>query len=59
MKFAVQLKAWRRRNKITQPQAAAVLEVPIDTLRGWEQKKHEPSPRTAAFFIEKFFQNGK
>lgn len=32
--------------------------VSINTLRGWEQKKHEPSAMLQKSISEKFFKNG-
>ncbi len=36
------LRAWRRRWRLTQPQAAAALRVKLATLRNWEQARHAP-----------------
>jgi len=36
------LKAWRKRRKITQQSAAALLDVSISTFQKWEQGALEP-----------------
>lgn len=41
--FKKVLKAWRVRNGLTQEDAIKILGGNINTYRGWEQGKHEPS----------------
>lgn len=36
------LRAWRRRWRLTQAQAAATLRVPKTTLENWEQGRNRP-----------------
>lgn len=43
MKFSDKLKQWRKRRKQTQLTAAIYLGVNLDTYRGWESGRHEPS----------------
>lgn len=38
------LRTWRARLGLTQDRAAAALDVPIGTLRDWEQGRRAPSP---------------
>lgn len=40
--FAAVLKAWREERKLTQAEAARVLEVPIKTLQNWESARTKP-----------------
>lgn len=38
-----QFKQWRKRKKLTQSAAAMIVGVSVDTVRGWEQGKSQPS----------------
>jgi putative transcriptional regulator len=40
----------RLASKLTQEQFAALLKVPVATLRNWEQARHRPDPAAAALF---------
>lgn len=51
-KFSDHLKKWRSRRNISQSVAAMMLDVSVDTLRGWEQDKHKPSEITKRFVME-------
>lgn len=41
--FKKVLKQWRIRNNLTQEDAIKILGGNINTYRGWEQGKHEPT----------------
>lgn len=43
-------KAIRAAAKLTQEQFAALLGIPVATLRNWEQARHRPDPGAAALF---------
>lgn len=43
-------KALRAAAKLTQEQFAALLGIPVATLRNWEQARHQPDPGAAALF---------
>jgi len=57
--FATELKAWRKRTKLSQEDAAREIGVRVDRYRKWEQNKCEPEALVIATISEKFFQNGK
>jgi len=40
--FAAALKSWREDRKLTQVEAARVLEVPLKTLQNWEIARTKP-----------------
>jgi transcriptional regulator with XRE-family HTH domain len=42
MDIADTLRAWRATRGLSQPAAAAVLSVPVSTLRSWEQRREMP-----------------
>jgi DNA-binding transcriptional regulator YiaG len=42
MEISQKLKSWRKARKLTQRGAAVELQVPLETLRRWEQGKNEP-----------------
>ena len=42
MEISQKLKVWRKARKLTQRGAAVELQVPLETLRRWEQGKNEP-----------------
>jgi len=42
MTIADELKAWRTRMHLSQEEAARLLEVPVATIRNWEQGRNEP-----------------
>jgi DNA-binding XRE family transcriptional regulator len=44
--------AWRIENGLTQAQAAGVLNVPLPTLKNWEQNRRQP-PALIALLIER------
>ena len=50
------LKAWRARKKLSQPEAATLLNIPKGTLQGWEQGRHSPSP-LAKVALELIFES--
>ena len=37
------LRQWRKRGKMLQKEAAAILQVPLDTYRAWEYGNREPT----------------
>lgn len=43
LEFADELKAWRARKRLTQVEAARVLEVPLKTLQNWEIARTMPT----------------
>ena len=43
-------KALRAAAKLTQEQFAALLGIPVATLRNWEQARHRPEPGASALF---------
>jgi putative transcriptional regulator len=43
-------RAIRAAAKMTQEQFAALLGIPVATLRNWEQSRHHPDPGAAALF---------
>ena len=51
--LADRLKIWRKRRKITQAQAATILQASIDTVRSWEQGKAIPSTVSQQFIFSK------
>jgi DNA-binding transcriptional regulator YiaG len=44
--FAKKLKAWRRREKLSQSESAESIAVPIHTLQNWEIARTQPSSLT-------------
>jgi DNA-binding transcriptional regulator YiaG len=42
MRFRRTLQAWRKREGLSQSQAAKAIGIPIDTLQNWEQGRYEP-----------------
>lgn len=50
------LRQWRHRLRLSQPQAARVLRVPLATLRNWEQGRNEPHPLldVATAYVERY-----
>lgn len=46
MNFKENLKALRTKKKLTQPQLAKLLNIPLPTLRNWEQGKNQASYET-------------
>ncbi len=51
--WAYRLQSLRVRKDLSQDQAAAYLEIPVSTLRGWEQDRHEPPPHVQRFVLER------
>lgn len=45
MAFDAELKAWRKRTKLTQVQAAEFLDVPLRSYQAWEQGRQEPDQK--------------
>lgn len=43
MKFRYRITRWRRAIRKSQPEAAALLSVPVATYRNWEQGRNEPT----------------
>ena len=37
-----QIRAWRKRRKLSQSAAAAALGIPVATLENWEQARYRP-----------------
>jgi DNA-binding transcriptional regulator YiaG len=55
------LKAWRQRNRLSQPKAVAVLQkhyfhITFASLRSWEEGRRSPHPHTAQI-LEKFLND--
>jgi transcriptional regulator with XRE-family HTH domain len=44
--------AWRIKNGLTQSQAAGMLNVPLSTLKNWEQNRRQP-PALVSLLIER------
>jgi DNA-binding transcriptional regulator YiaG len=44
MDWAQELRQWRERVGLSQPNAAAFLGVPLGTFRQWEQRRRVPPP---------------
>jgi DNA-binding transcriptional regulator YiaG len=43
--FATELKAWRKRTRLTQAKAAEFLDVPLRSYQAWEQGRQEPDQK--------------
>lgn len=50
--FRVALPAWRRRLGISQRDLAELTGVHLETIRGWEQLRHLPSPLAQRYVTE-------
>jgi DNA-binding transcriptional regulator YiaG len=57
-KWGGRLQALRLRKGLSQERAAAYLQVPVSTLRGWEQGRHTPSPYVQRFVTRLLEQHG-
>lgn len=55
--FAQILKDWRRRRRLSQPDAAAELGVPVASLRNWEQRRSSPFGQTLMKLLPKLTQD--
>ena len=56
--FAGVLKAWREERKLTQAEAARVLEIPLKTLQNWEIARTKPQG-FAHTAILRFLERGR
>lgn len=57
--WAKKLQALRDRKQLSQPDAAAHLDIPVSTLRGWEQGRHTPPPYVQRFILRLLGQYGQ
>ncbi len=48
----------RKLAKLSQPEAADRLEVPVTTIRGWEQGRHTPPLYVQRFILRLLSQHG-